>query len=72
MFVVGTILSAINQGGVFLAGEARWTTWVRIALNYVVPFIVSSIGFYLGERAVWQNGRSATPRKGHEPRTEGR
>ena len=54
MLIVGTVLSVINQAGVILGGDATWATWVRIGLNYVVPFIVSSTGFYLGERAAWQ------------------
>ncbi|NNC72138.1 MAG: nitrate/nitrite transporter NrtS [Sphingomonadaceae bacterium] len=38
--IVGTLLIAINQGDVLLAGEmpALW----KIALTYFVPYIVSS------------------------------
>lgn len=43
--VVGTILSAVNQGHLVLAGDVGAATWVRIAVNYLVPFCVASIGF---------------------------
>ncbi|MBI3647565.1 MAG: nitrate/nitrite transporter NrtS [Actinobacteria bacterium] len=43
--VVGTLLSLINQGGVILGGDATVATWIRVGLNYVVPFCVSSLGF---------------------------
>ena len=43
--VVGTILTLVNQGSVILGGDATAVTWVRVCVNYVVPFIVSSIGY---------------------------
>ena len=43
--VVGTILSVINQGSVVVEGDATAMTWVRVAFNYLVPFVVSSIGY---------------------------
>lgn len=43
--VVGTILTLVNQGSVILAGDASVATWIRVAVNYLVPFIVSSIGY---------------------------
>jgi hypothetical protein len=43
--VVGTILSAVNQGATIADGAATWVTWVRVAVNYCVPFIVASIGY---------------------------
>jgi hypothetical protein len=43
--IVGTILSAINQGAVIVDGNASTATWIRVAVNFVVPFIVSSIGY---------------------------
>lgn len=43
--VVGTLLSVVNQGSVILAGEATALTAVRIAINYLIPFVVSSIGY---------------------------
>ena len=43
--VVGTVLLLINQGQVVWSGAATAGTWVRIGLNYVVPFVVASWGF---------------------------
>jgi hypothetical protein len=40
--VVGTILSAINQGDVLMAGEMP--SLLKIALNYVVPYCVATYG----------------------------
>ncbi len=48
--VVGTLLSIINQGSVILGGDATTATWVRVGLNYVVPFCVSSLGFLSATR----------------------
>lgn len=45
-FVVGTALNAINQGDELLNGQRL--SWGRIALNYLVPFLVAS---YSGARA---------------------
>ena len=43
--VVGTVLSAVNQGAVISGGDATWATWVRVGVNYLVPFLVASVGF---------------------------
>jgi len=43
--VVGTVLSAVNQGSVITDGDATPVTWVRVGVNYLVPFLVSSVGF---------------------------
>jgi hypothetical protein len=43
--VVGTVLSAVNQGSVIIDGHATPVTWVRVGVNYLVPFLVSSVGF---------------------------
>lgn len=43
--VVGTVLSAVNQGTVLVDGKATAATWVRVGVNYAVPFLVSSVGF---------------------------
>ncbi len=42
---VGTVLSAVNQGSVIIDGHATLATWVRVGVNYLVPFLVSSVGF---------------------------
>lgn len=43
--VVGTILSVVNQGAVIARGDATVASWIRVAVNYVVPFLVSSVGY---------------------------
>jgi hypothetical protein len=49
--IVGTLLSAINQGSVIAGGNATVATWIRVGMNYVVPFCVSSVGFLSATRA---------------------
>ncbi len=46
--VVGTILTLVNQSDVILAGEAGPTTALKVAANYVIPFIVSNLGLLSG------------------------
>lgn len=48
--MVGTLLSAVNQGAVVLSGAATAGTWAQVAFNYVVPFIVSSMGYLAAGR----------------------
>ena len=48
--IVGTILSAINQGSVIAGGDATVATWIRVGANYLVPFCVSSTGFLAATR----------------------
>lgn len=43
--VVGTVLSAVNQGVAVAGGDATPAVWLRVGFNYVVPFVVSSTGF---------------------------
>ncbi len=42
--MVGLILSLINQGNVIIGGDATALTWVKVGLNFCVPFIVSNLG----------------------------
>ncbi len=48
--VVGVVLTLINQGAVILSGDATAGTWVRCALNFIVPFVVSNAGLLGGRR----------------------
>ena len=43
--VVGTILTLVNQGSVIAGGDATAVTWLRVAVNYLVPFLVASVGY---------------------------
>ncbi len=42
--VIGTLLNAINQGDVVVAGGA--VDWLKMALTYLVPFCVATYGAY--------------------------
>lgn len=42
--IVGTVLFAINQLDVVMSGDASMTTWVKVVLTYVMPFVVSNLG----------------------------
>ena len=46
--VVGIVLTVINQGEVIASGDATTATWVRCALNFIVPFLVSNAGLLTG------------------------
>lgn len=48
--VVGTILSVVNQGHLVFAGTTDATTWARVAVNYLVPFLVANTGFLTARR----------------------
>lgn len=48
--VVGVVLTAINEGGAFTSGHLTTANWVRSALNFVVPFLVSNAGLMSGRR----------------------
>jgi hypothetical protein len=42
--IVGTVLTAINQGDRILAGDVSAIVLLKMALTYCVPFIVSTSG----------------------------
>lgn len=48
--VVGTILSAANQGSVIADGHSSWVTSLRVGVNYATPFVVASLGYLAGCR----------------------
>ena len=48
--VVGCVLTIINQLDVIARGDATALTGVKIALNFVVPFIVSNLGVLTATR----------------------
>lgn len=49
--VVGVILTLINQADVIIGGDASTATWIKVALNFCVPFVVSNLGLLAGKRA---------------------
>lgn len=48
--IVGTALFAINWLDVVVSGRATLVVWLKVALNYVVPFCVSNYGFLVATR----------------------
>jgi hypothetical protein len=48
--IVGCVLSAINEGAAVAGGRTGWLTWLRIGLNFIVPFLVSSYGYLAAAR----------------------
>ena len=48
--VVGTILSIANQLGPMVDEPSSWVTWLRVAFNYLVPFVVASTGLLAAYR----------------------
>jgi hypothetical protein len=49
--VVGTLLSVVNQGAVVAAGDATASIWIRVVVNYALPFCVSTITYLSALRA---------------------
>ncbi len=43
--VVGTLLTVVNQGSVLLSGDVGVATWLSVAANYAIPYVVSSLGY---------------------------
>ena len=48
--VVGTLLTALNQGDILLAGEWNNSLWWKIPLTYTVPFMVATYGAMVNNR----------------------
>lgn len=48
--LVGTVLSAVNEGSVVLAGQVGAATAVRIGINYLIPYLVASVGYLMACR----------------------
>ncbi len=46
--MVGLFLNLVNQAGVIADGDATTGTWLRVGLNFCVPFVVSNAGLIAG------------------------
>ena len=57
--VVGTILTLINQGDIYLANRVTATILIKTLLTYVVPYCVSTFGALSAARVRWAD-RAAT------------
>jgi hypothetical protein len=49
--IVGVVLTLINQADVIVGGDASASTWIKVGLNFCVPFVVSNLGLLAGKRA---------------------
>jgi len=49
--IVGTILTAINQGNIIAAGDLPASLYWKIPLTYCVPFAVATAGALLNARS---------------------
>ncbi len=49
--IVGTILTAINQGNIIVRGDFPATLYWKIPLTYAVPFCVATTGAILNARS---------------------
>lgn len=47
---VGTIFFCLNQLGIVLAGTATAIVWIKAALTYLTPLVVSNIGILSATR----------------------
>jgi hypothetical protein len=48
--VVGLVLSGINEGDDLVHGHISGATEIKMALNFLVPFVVSNLGVLAGTR----------------------
>lgn len=49
--IVGTVLSAVNEGAEIANGSFGATTVIRIVVNFAVPYVVASFGYLSACRA---------------------
>jgi len=49
--IVGTVLTAINQGNIILGGEFPAALAWKIPLTYAVPYCVATVGALLNARS---------------------
>ena len=57
--IVGTVLTAINQGNVIVQGDASLALAWKIPLTYAVPYCVATCGAILNARSAISDQRSA-------------
>lgn len=69
--LVGTVLSAVNEGATIVAGHPGPVTWLRVATNYLIPFLVSSAGWLSACRLPATPGGRARRRDRGEGPSEG-
>jgi hypothetical protein len=50
--IVGSLFFTMNQLGVILAGQAGTIVWLKAAMTYLTPFVVSNFGVLSASRAL--------------------
>lgn len=50
--IVGSLFFAMNQLGTVVAGHAGTIVWLKVALTYLTPLIVSNVGVLSTTRRV--------------------
>lgn len=74
--LVGTVLFVINQLDVVLRGDATTTVWIKSAITYLVPFVVSNLGVLVASRRPDDRGggsiRADAPLNRRSPSTSAR
>ncbi|TMB71133.1 MAG: hypothetical protein E6J43_00250 [Chloroflexi bacterium] len=58
--IVGTILTAINQGNIIIGGDFPASLYWKIPLTYAVPYCVATTGAILNGRRHLQFGKGNT------------
>lgn len=48
--LVGTVLTAVNQGDHVIAGDVDLVSAVRIVANFAIPYVVAGFGYLTGYR----------------------
>ena len=61
--VVGSVFFAMNQLGVILAGQATAIVWIKAALTYLTPLLVSNLGMLSATREPARQRAVRTERK---------
>lgn len=54
--VVGSVLSAVNQGDALLTGQVDWLLGLRVVANFLIPYVVSSVGLLSAHRVARRSG----------------
>jgi hypothetical protein len=54
--IVGSVFFTMNQLGVILAGGAGTVVWLKAALTYLTPLVVSNLGVLSATRQLGSTG----------------
>src|SRR3954454_19851747 len=63
--IVGSVFFTMNQLGVILAGEAGPVVWLKAAMTYLTPLIVSNLGVLSATRQLSSTSAPARTAERH-------